>query len=925
MTDKISDLIIDEILESAKPYTEDENFTPVSSEEVDNLIAEIMGETPEEIKKPVIPKDVTEPKNSRKKKITLDIKKIGAVKDSFDDANGTLSDNDDSEQKSIGVTANDNGQLGITTDGTLINESDETVVIEDDGEDDGNDELRSVSGQISIEKTRMFNEVKIRGEYNPKISHNLGNKVARTTTGEAEPLSTPSMSEEKYRKHFMNRPVQKIERTQEHRKLSESAPQKTIETPGVIVKKNGEASDNTDGIQPMPTLISASYELERDKKRSVMPKLNKESIVAENQIVLEGFDDTDEPVDTQTEEQIEEQLSINRKKKVDDFINNDLIFKQEVEESAAKNRYERKKINVAREFFGPKDKSAIGKIFQTEKAKLTAKVISLSIICFVMAVLSVVAGLQNGNFELYSNNESVYLAVQSALLVCCCGICFKNFKNAVISVKEKTADMNVLVAVCALAGISQCIAGFGFTDHIEATAHILASASVIPMVLQAAGELLRCKNDMENFSLVSENTDAICSVKNIEDEDTANEIARGLMLGDPEIKYSAEIGFPARFIEISRSTEVTGPLLKAALPFVAGVSLILGIVYGIISKNVFSAVSAFTGCILMGMPCAAGLVSALNLSVANKKLRSHGAVINGYGAVEDAVNSNGVIIDACDAFKYGGCNVLGVKTYHKMRLDEAIVYTASVVIASGGVLADAFRGILEYRKDLLLPVESLAYEEKLGCSCWIHNHRVLVGNRDLLTHHNVEIPNKELEEKYKAMGYNVIYLAIEGVIASMFIVVYGADEETAKYMRKLDKDGITIFFRTSDANITEEFLENEFGLPKDVVKIINPVAGEMFTRIKNDIPERSDANILYIGSFRAMFMALHSAFEINASVNISRIIQLVSAFIGVAMVVLLTFVSGLSQIGVLQIIIYQAVWTMALSFVPFLKNHKLRR
>ena len=35
-------------------------------------------------------------------------------------------------------------------------------------------------------------------------------------------------------------------------------------------------------------------------------------------------------------------------------------------------------------------------------------------------------------------------------------------------------------------------------------------------------------------------------------------------------------------------------------------------------------------------------------------------------------------------------------------------------------------------------------------------------------------------------GRNVIYLAIEGKISAMFVVVYKANEETAKYMRELE-------------------------------------------------------------------------------------------------------------------------------------------
>ncbi len=928
---KIPESLIDDILETAKKYNGEDVVEEYSSARIDALLADIMGTEPQKAEEPVkvappkvsapVQTEVTEEKNTEKNESS--IKAFVASKREEEKKKFEIKLPDvvkiADEEKDVAVSVTDDGQIGLTTDGALISVEAEEIP-EEVPEEAKKPEIKTADSQISIEKTRMFNEVDIRGAYNPNISHNLGNKVVRTTTGDGEALSSSAIGEEKYRKHFMNKPVQNLEKTQEHRALLDSLPQKTIETPGVVVKR--AASSNTDGFEPLPTIVPAEDMLEKEEVLS-------SSRDEDNQIMFEGFTD-DEPVMQQSEEEAEAQLRETRKGVVDEFVKGGLIFKQEVDEPneedeseaepvRRKRRFERRKVNVAREYFGPKDKKAVRKVFETEKKSIVVKLAVLSFIAFVMCVLSAVAGAENGNFEIYGNNEFVYVAVQLLLLLCACVVNFSSFKNAITGLKNKTADADTVIAVSAIAGIIQCLAGFGFTDNVESTAHLMAGAAVVPMILKAVSELVRCKTDAENFEVLAENDDPH-SVENIGHEDTANEIARGLMLGDPDIKYSARIGFPARFVELSRSAEVTGPLLNIAVPAVAIVALLAGVIYGFVSKNAFAGFSTFAGVVLMGLPMAAGLSAAVNLRAVNKKLNTEGAVINGYSAVEDAVNSNGVVIDACDAFQKGGCNIEGMKIYHKMRVDEAILYTASVVIASGGVMAEIFEGVIDGKRQLLFPVESLSYEEKLGCSCWIHNHRVLVGNRELLVHHNVEVPDKDLEEKFKQDGRNVIYLAIEGKISAMFVVVYKANEETAKYMRELEKDGLTIFFRTSDANITEQFLEQEFGLPSNVVKIINPVAGEMFTKVKNNEAERADAKIIHRGGIKTMLMSLHASFEINNFVNIARVIQFVAAFLGVAGVVLLAFLSGLAQVGVWQIIIYQAVWSVVLSALPFIKK-----
>lgn len=954
MADRIPDSLIDDILESTKLYSSDAETPTVSSDDVDKLLlslgitefsedkaqpsyedgadeeyAETVSAEPLQDEKTAVSSDVQNEENEENEEELLlnagtNLKFDSSFKKPKKQSSGFLerikksnlfggeADGASESDETVSLSEDEDGQIGLQVDGEEISAA-EPVKPYEPARKSG--EAPSVSGQISIEKTRMFNEVKIHGEYNPNISHNLGNKVVRTTKGEGEAVSTPSMGEEKYRKHFMNKPVQNLEKTQEHRDLLSALPARTLETPGIIVKKNKYASVNTDGFEPIPTIVPAESALQNDIYS------NSED-VSDGQIILDGFGDI-EKIETTTEEEAEAKLLETRKEVVKDFVDN-VIFKQDVEDNAeegetpaVKSRYEHKRNRIKREFFGPKDASAVLDEYINEKRKITARLIVQTVICAVMAVISAVAASGRGSFDFFGGEAAVYIAVQLLLLIMCCAINFKSFREILRSFKP---SLDLAIVFSALAGILQTALSFGFTDSVESSVHLFAAAAVIPMIFKAVAELITCRNDLENFLVVSDTENGCYTVENIENEDSAAEIARGLMLGEPEIKYSAKANFPSHFVEKSRESDVTASILRYSLLGVTAASFLIGIIVLVMQKDVFMGVSSFAGALLLGMPSAAGIISAAGLAHANKKLRGVNTVINGYSAVESAVNSNGIIIDSADAFKSGGCNIEGIKLYHKMRIDEAILYTASVVIASGGVLSEIFDGVIEGKKELLLPVETLAYEEKLGCSCWIHNHRVLVGNKELLKHHNVELPDDGLEEKFKAAGKNTLYLAIEGKIAAMFIVVYKADEMTAHYVRALERDGVSVLFRTSDANITERFLENEFGLPKNVVKIINPVAGEMFTKIKNEEKAQSDALLIHDGRTVTMLKVLHMSFGVIQSVNASKTIQIIAAVIGVLLAAVLSFMSAVSQISVWQIIIYQIIWCIVLYFLPAVKK-----
>lgn len=952
MADRIPDSLIDDILESTKLYSSDAPTPSVSAADVDNLLLslgitefseeepqteyedsasdEYVSEQAEEISlEDAQAEDFSdtaeeEPQEAENVKISFNYspkkqKRKSGFLESIKKSNSFGGDNTAKESaesaENVSVSEAENGQMELQVGGEEISSAESVKEYEPKQTEN---EVPSVSGQISIEKTRMFNEVKIHGEYNPNISHNLGNKVVRTTKGEGEAVSTPVMGEEKYRKHFMNKPVQNLEKTQEHRDLLSSLPAKTLETPGIIVKKNKYASVNTDGFEPIPTIVPAESELQNEI-------YSHSEDVSDGQIILDGFGEI-EAIETTTEEEAEAKLLEARKEVVKDFVDN-VIFKQDIEETEEENtetqgktrksRYERRNNRIKREFFGPKDAAAVIDEYIREKRNITARLVALSVICIVMTAVSAIAASGRGSFDAFGGECGVYIAIEMMLLLICCAVSFKSFREIFRNFKP---SIDLAIAVSAAAGLLQTALSFAFKDYVESSVHLFTAAAVVPMIFKAAGELIICRNDLENFSVVSNTENGCYTVENIEDEESAAEIARGLMLGEPEIKYSAKIGFPSRFVEKSREADIASSIIKYTLLGVAASSLIIGIITLIMQKDMFLGITSFTGALLMGIPCASGIISAACLAHANRKLRGGKTVINGYSAVENAVNSNGIIIDSADAFKSGGCNIEGIKLYHKMRIDEAILYTASVVIDSGGVLSEIFDGVIEGKRELLLPVETLAYEEKLGCSCWIHNHRVLVGNKELLKHHNVELPDDGLEEKFREAGKNTLYLAIEGKIAAMFIVVYKADETTAHYIRALEKDGVSILFRTSDANITEGFLESEFGLPKNVVKIINPVAGEMFTKIKNEEKEQSDALIVHDGRVVTMLKALHISFGIIQSVNASKTVQIIAAVIGVLLVAALSFMSAVSQIAVWQIIIYQIIWGTVLYFLPAIKK-----
>lgn len=834
-------------------------------------------------------------------------------------------------------------------------------------------------GQISIEKTRVFNEVTPHAVYKEDMAHHIGSKHVRTKTSDLDLLKGKGMETNKYRERFLNKPQLDMEKTLDHERITSARPPKTFEKYGVIVKKPENEKTGEDGLMPIPTIVSAEDELRAihenelksragDLMSAAMHNATQEDALLRAQIKLEGFDSEDAP---ERIDEYEAELDLlekrrERAKKFRLFPNLEepaadahdaeaaqeadtgpdlshafgqektritpVPLSEETEEAPEDEEAEfiekivlkqdvceNNNLRIPREYYSCKDAQAVYDILLSEKKKATVKTVVFSVIAAVLTVATAVSSF-TGSFSVFGDSVYAFLGVNLACLLIACIADANEIKKSFVQLSKKRVSRSAAISVSLLFAFIQCAAAFGFPELIGNGTHIYAPAAFMPLLLIAAGDCIKSKNDLQNFKHIAAHPKSLHSVSRISNENDAFEIGRGLLLGDPDIRYSAKIAFPARFVEMTKRYEPENNVFRLALPAVLIAAVIVGAVSAFVSKNIFVGITAATGSVLIGMPCSAVLSSADILKRANKALARESTMISGYSAVYDTVKANAVAIDASDMFLSSGCRLYGIKLFHSMHIDDAILYTASVTIQSGGTLSSVFDGIILSKREILPPVESLAYEERLGCSGWINNQRVLVGNRELLSKHNVKVPEKEEEDRYKTDVRQVLYLAVEGKIAAMFVVGYQANTDTAKYLRRLEKYGVSILVRTTDPNITEGLIEQYFDLPHNFVKIINPVAGALFKTLCEEEKPQEPCGILHGGTVSTLLHGFASAFAVLDKQRISTVLQFIGIGIGILIEALLSFASGLSQAGVPQLLIFQAFFTLLVVLIPRIKR-----
>ena len=771
----------------------------------------------------------------------------------------------------------------------------------------GGDALEFVEEIEHTPKAVSFNP---RPAHNENIEHRIKKETVERSDSVAEPQVYGTFVSEKYRNRFFNKPMQNLEKTAEHRIVP---PEEQKYERGGFVKKKSNFT-NTADFSPVPNLVpdyKAGEDPASDKTVVFDDKQHTKTIglrslavtdgdahdielPAENddaQLTIVGFHS--EPAEIVDEREVEAELLKKRKEKASKFTVTSEPEEAEGDEPVKKYGTD--------EYRMPDDKFKVA--YYLRKQKNTAIVGAvMSYICFaLLTVISLIAkNLDTGG---------TMLVVASLILtIAPCAVNFNYILEGIKGFKGFKLNKNTGVFLAVTAALIQELVFLFSEDPFEKGLSLFAAISVLSLAFNLTASIVETTRISENFAFMTEK-DEVYSVGPIEQGETAFEIGRGLLLEEPSVLSSQKTLFPRRFIELSGKYYPSDDISRKLIPISFGVSVLVGLISLIITRHLLSAVTAFTACLCISLPYFSFIADAIVIKKVSKKLRNKGGMIAGWDALRVCENANAVAVDSADVFDENGGNVYGIHLFYDMEIDEAIINTAALVIASGGPLGNLFKRVIVGEISLLPPVDTLAYEDKLGLSAWIFNRRVLVGNSDLLRNHNVEIPDTALIERHLSDGRYPLYLAIDGKAAAVFIISYDVNASNGRLLKNIESNSISLLVRSDDANITDAMVSNKLNLPLSGVKVLSAVSGDLYKSYEACTTSAADALLLHDGKANSFLQCIKSALSLGAFKQIIHIFQLCAMGIGVAVVAVLALVSGLEHLNCIQLMVIQLFFT----------------
>ncbi len=408
----------------------------------------------------------------------------------------------------------------------------------------------------------------------------------------------------------------------------------------------------------------------------------------------------------------------------------------------------------------------------------------------------------------------------------------------------------------------------------------------IPMLLVSIAQQVRTSRIRRNFKFVSYNGEKYAAAL-IADEKPLREIGQHVVIdGQARVAYFRRANFLTDFLNNSYGEDASDrwstwltPCLIILSVLVSAILLLSGRIEGAWS---FLHTLAYILC----LSCAPlALAVQMPLSQCSRRMLRQGGFIVGWKAVDDFGKPDALVVDVADLYPDECMLLHGIKTFSGMQIDTAILDAASLSIRSGGPLSLVFRRIIQDKTELLRNVENLVYEQGMGLSGWVDGHRVLVGNRRLLSNHGVDVPSADYEARYAKNGRRLVYLSSGGNLSAMFVVSYLPDNSIKAVLHDLCRAKVTVLVRSCDQNVTAAELCESFDLDEYYVEVLPASAGRLYEQLVSNTAENTPAimasNGHIIGTAEAISACRSVRIKSRIALIVSTLFSLLAIVFGV--------------------------------------------
>ena len=164
------------------------------------------------------------------------------------------------------------------------------------------------------------------------------------------------------------------------------------------------------------------------------------------------------------------------------------------------------------------------------------------------------------------------------------------------------------------------------------------------------------------------------------------------------------------------------------------------------------------------------------------------------------------------------------------------------------------------------------------------------------------------------------YIASAGELVAMLITNYDFSPAMKQELQRLEDNGVSFLVSTTDPNVTAKLVSDRFGLFFRSVKVLGAEYAKRFKDLEGEEEASARAYLATQGRVNVLARVLAACVRVRGNMTAALVLQRLTVLLSFLMAAFLTVVSGVAQIGALEITLYSIFWVVVTLLVTVIRK-----
>lgn len=264
--------------------------------------------------------------------------------------------------------------------------------------------------------------------------------------------------------------------------------------------------------------------------------------------------------------------------------------------------------------------------------------------------------------------------------------------------------------------------------------------------------------------------------------------------------------------------------------------------------------------LIVACPCALGLATPMSIMVAVGRGAHAGVLVRNAEALETLAKVDTLVVDKTGTLTEGKPQLTAIEVFNGAAFtqDALLSLAASLERSSEHPLARAIVRAAEGKNLPLVPVSDFLATAGGGVEARVMNKHVLAGTAVFLKDRGIEVTHRDHSafNEPASAGATTVYLAVDRIVAGMFLLSDKIKASTPAAIRALRDEGIRVVMLTGDRRAAAAKVAGELGIEEVEAEVQPQQKGGVIQRLReqgrivamagdgvNDAPALSAAHV----------------------------------------------------------------------------------